>query len=164
MVVKYVYIDRTKLRKADLFSQTGRFVWTKWTPSLQAWYSSCKLQCTYNIMYIINPRRTCAARVTVVRSVCLSVKSHLTSGASVRPENAVTHSSGNEGQKFCGVFSETALLQHPLRCKVSVQCEGTHSLGIGFSWLKKANSGPKATWNTSQRRASLPYSGFFSFG
>ena len=64
---------------------------------------------------IINPRRACAARVTVVGSVCLSVclsvKSHLTSGASVRPENAVTYSAGNEGQKICGVFSETAPLQ-----------------------------------------------------
>ena len=44
-------------------------------------------------------------------SVCLSVKSHLTYGASVRPENAVTYSAGNEGQKICGVFSETAPLQ-----------------------------------------------------
>ena len=44
----------------------------------------------------INPRRACAARV-------VSVKSHLTYGASVRPENAVTYSAGNEGQKFCGV-------------------------------------------------------------
>ena len=43
--------------------------------------------------------------------VCLSVKSHLTSGASVRPENAVTYSAGDEGQKICGVFSETAPLQ-----------------------------------------------------
>ena len=43
--------------------------------------------------------------------VCLSVKSHLTYGASVRPENAVTYSAGNEGQKICGVFSETAPLQ-----------------------------------------------------
>ena len=59
---------------------------------------------------IINPRRACAARVTVVGSVCLSVKSHLTSGASVRPENAVTYSAGNEGQKIW-VFSETAPLQ-----------------------------------------------------
>ena len=39
------------------------------------------------------------------------IKSHLTSGASVRPENAVTYSAGNEGQKICGVFSETAPLQ-----------------------------------------------------
>ena len=64
---------------------------------------------------LINPRRACAARVTVVGSVCLcvcvSVKSHLTYGASVRPENAVTYSAGNEGQKICGVFSETAPLQ-----------------------------------------------------
>ena len=64
---------------------------------------------------VINPRRACAARVTVVGSVCLSVcvsvKSHLTYGASVRPENAVTYSAGNEGQKICGVFSETAPLQ-----------------------------------------------------
>ena len=43
--------------------------------------------------------------------VCLSVKQHLTYGASVRPENAVTYSAGNEGQNVCGVFSETALLQ-----------------------------------------------------
>ena len=64
---------------------------------------------------IINPRRACAARVTVVGSVCVSVcvsvKSHLTYGASVRPENAVTYSAGNEGQKICGVFSENAPLQ-----------------------------------------------------
>ena len=46
----------------------------------------------------------------VCLSVCLSVKSHLTSGASFRPENAVTHSVGDEGQKICGVFSETPQL------------------------------------------------------
>ena len=69
---------------------------------------------------VINPRRACAARVTVVGlsvclpvclSVCLSVSQHLTSGASVRLENAVTYSTGDEGQKICGVFSETAPLQ-----------------------------------------------------
>ena len=48
---------------------------------------------------------------SVCLSVCVSVKSHLTYGASVRPENAVTYSEGNEGQKICGVFSETAPLQ-----------------------------------------------------
>ena len=66
--------------------------------------------------FVINPRRTCAARVTVVGSVCLSVclsvKSHLTYGASVHPENAVTYSAGNDqGQTICGVFSETDALQ-----------------------------------------------------
>ena len=33
--------------------------------------------------------------------VCVSVKSHLTYGASVRPEKAVTFSAGKEGQKIC---------------------------------------------------------------
>ena len=42
--------------------------------------------------------------------MCLSVKSHPTSGAFVRPENAVMHSAGNEGGKICGVYSETAPL------------------------------------------------------
>ena len=47
---------------------------------------------------IINPR---AARVAVVLvSVCVSVKSHLTSGTSVHPENTVTYSAGNGGQKY----------------------------------------------------------------
>ena len=58
------------------------------------------------IIIIINPRRAWAARVTVLGSVCLSVKSHLTYGASVRPENAVTYSAGNEGQKICGDLPE----------------------------------------------------------
>ena len=51
-----------------------------------------------------NPRRACAARVTVVAvSVCVcvsvgvSVKSHLTS---IRRENAATYSAGSVGQKF----------------------------------------------------------------
>ena len=39
-------------------------------------------------------------------SVCLSVKSHLTSGASVRRENSATYSADNEGQNICGVFPE----------------------------------------------------------
>ena len=71
------------------------------------------------VVVVINPRRACAARVTVVVvSVCLSVcvcvclLSHIiTFGASVRPENAVTYSVGNKGQKICGVFSDTASFQ-----------------------------------------------------
>ena len=63
------------------------------------------------LVLFINPRRACAARVTVVGfvcvCVCLSVKSHLTYGASVRPENAVTYSAGKEGKKICGDFPET---------------------------------------------------------
>ena len=41
-------------------------------------------------------------------SVCVSFKLHLTSGASVLPENTVMHSAGNGGQKNCGVFFENA--------------------------------------------------------
>ena len=45
--------------------------------------------------------------LSVCVSVCVSVKSHLTYGASVRPENAATYSVGNEGQKICGDLPET---------------------------------------------------------
>ena len=37
--------------------------------------------------------------------------SHLTSGVSVHPENAVTQPACNEILKICGVFLETALFQ-----------------------------------------------------
>ena len=46
--------------------------------------------------------------------VALSLgKSHLTSGASVRPENSFTYtySTDKGSQKICGVFSETSPLQ-----------------------------------------------------
>ena len=60
---------------------------------------------------MFNLRRACAARVIVLGSVCLSVcvsvKSHLTYGASVRPENTATYSAGNEGQNICGDLPET---------------------------------------------------------
>ena len=44
----------------------------------------------------------------VCLSGCVSVKSHLTSGASVNPKNTIMYSAGNGG---CGVFSETTPLQ-----------------------------------------------------
>ena len=44
-------------------------------------------------------------------SVFLSVKSHLTSGASVCPQNTVTYSEGNGDQKILWSFSETTPLQ-----------------------------------------------------
>ena len=53
----------------------------------------------------------CSCPVCVCVCVCVSVKSHLASGASVRPENAVTYSVDNVGRKICGIFSETALFQ-----------------------------------------------------
>ena len=43
--------------------------------------------------------------------VCVCVCIHLTSGVSVHPENTVMYSTGNGGQKGCGVFSKTAPLQ-----------------------------------------------------
>ena len=65
---------------------------------------------------IINPRRACAARVTVVGllvclCVCLSVTLHLTSGVFVRLTNDTTYATGDEGEKVCAVFSENAPLQ-----------------------------------------------------
>ena len=60
-------------------------------------------------VYTAALRRGFALHCHVCLSVCLSVR--YTSGASFRPENAVTYSAGNEGQKICGVFSETAPLQ-----------------------------------------------------
>ena len=56
--------------------------------------------------HVINPRRACAARVTVVVvsvclcvcvCVCLSAKSHFTLEASLLSENAVTYSVGDQG-------------------------------------------------------------------
>ena len=55
----------------------------------------------------INPRRICAAAVTVVGSVCVSVKSHFTSGASVCPENTVTYAVSNKDKNMCGELPET---------------------------------------------------------
>ena len=49
--------------------------------------------------------------MSVSLSVFVSVKSHLISGASVHSKNTAMYSAGNEGQKFCGVFSETVPLQ-----------------------------------------------------
>ena len=51
-------------------------------------------------------RKTMSYPPCVCVCVCLSVKSHLIYGASVRPENAVTYSVGNEGQKICGDLHE----------------------------------------------------------
>ena len=39
--------------------------------------------------------------------LCVCLKSYLTYGASFRPENPVTYSAGNEGQKSCGDLPET---------------------------------------------------------
>ena len=61
----------------------------------------------------INPRRACAARVTVLGlcvclSVCVSVKSHLTSRMSNRAINEQAYLVAYERQKICGDFPETS--------------------------------------------------------
>ena len=58
----------------------------------------------------INPRRACAARVTVVGFVCLSIQ-HLTYRMFIHPTNDMTYLTGNKDQIFRGVFSENAPLQ-----------------------------------------------------
>ena len=50
-------------------------------------------------------------RVTVVGCVSVCLLSHISPLEHLRPENPVAYSAGNEGQKICGVFSETARLQ-----------------------------------------------------
>ena len=59
----------------------------------------------------INPRSACAARVTVLGSVCLcvcvSVKSHLTSRMSIRAINQHAYLVAYERQKICGDLPET---------------------------------------------------------
>ena len=49
---------------------------------------------------VINPRRTCAARVTVVGSVCVSVTQHLTSRTFACLTISTTYSTGCEVRNF----------------------------------------------------------------
>ena len=64
------------------------------------------------LVLFINPRRACAARVTVVVVfVCLSVMRELTSPVIERVKNKLTYPAADEGQKICGIFSETALFK-----------------------------------------------------
>ena len=67
--------------------------------------------------------------------VCVSVKSHLTSGASVCPENTVTYSAGNGGQKIGDVFSETTPL---LRQQQMSDVETS----VPFSWQSGVSPPP----------------------
>ena len=61
---------------------------------------------------LVNPRRACAARVTVLGlcvcvCVCVSVKSHLTSGMSNRAINVHSYLMAYERLKICGDLPET---------------------------------------------------------
>ena len=66
----------------------------------------------------------CSCSLCVGVCVSVSVSRQLTSGVSVRLENAITYSTGNKGQKICGIFSEkyfVAEIRHFLHCFASVQ-------------------------------------------
>ena len=83
----------------------------------------------------------------------LSVKSHLTSGASVRPENSATYSTGNEGQKICGDFSETTSLQRYTASCVVGYCSDiprTFSTAEPSKGPKKAKNRLNSPWNTTR--------------
>ena len=65
-----------------------------------------------SLFNVINPRRACAERVTVVGSVCVCVCYSTSHFSNVfRLTNDTTYLTGNEGQKCCAVFSENAPLQ-----------------------------------------------------
>ena len=88
--------------------------------------------------------------------LCVSVKSNLTPGASVRPENTVTYSAGNGGQNICGVFSETAPFKSygviclPVTSYEVLQRHSTFSTAEPSKGPKKANNRLNTTWNTTR--------------
>ena len=67
----------------------------------------------HTLYFIINPRRACTARVTVVGSVCLSlcVCVCVIQNLTYRPTNDTTYLTGDKGHNICAVFSENAPLQ-----------------------------------------------------
>ena len=58
----------------------------------------------------------------VCLSVCVSVKSHLTSGVSVCRENAAMYSAGNEGQKFVAFSLKLSFQSYGTSCIVRLPC------------------------------------------
>ena len=69
------------------------------------------VQCQF-VIFFINSRHACAARVNVVGSVCVFVTQHLTSGTFVCLAIGTTYSTSSEGQNVCVVFSENAPMQN----------------------------------------------------
>ena len=65
------------------------------------------MQYAPRVCTFINPRCACAARVTVVGFVILSVKRDLTSRMSNRAISERAYSVAYERQKICGDFPET---------------------------------------------------------
>ena len=58
----------------------------------------------------------------------MSVKSHLTFGASVRPKNTVTYSAGNRGQKICGFSLKLLRYRDPALPPLKPICTVGHFL------------------------------------
>ena len=95
-------------------------------------------------------------------SVCLSVKSHLTSGASVGSENSVMYSVGNGGQKVCGVFSETPLFKsYGVICLPVTSYGDTAATFRALFLTAEPSKGPKTannrlntTWSTTRCKAA----------
>ena len=55
----------------------------------------------HSIFLLVNPRHTCAARVTVLGlCVCVSVTQHLTFHVIIRATNNTTFLAADEGRKF----------------------------------------------------------------
>ena len=109
-------------------------------------------------LLIINPRCTCAPRVTVVVCVCMPVKSYLT----VRPENSVTYLAGNKGQKCVGFSETTPFKSYGVICLPATSYEGTAATySIALFWqhsllrvLKRLNNRLNTTWNTTGCKAA----------
>ena len=80
------------------------------------------------------------------RRFCVSVKSHLTSGASVRPENAVTGSPGNEGKNICGVFSATPPLPRSSALRSLWWPVGHFSCGLRMRIVHKVHAPIMGEW------------------
>ena len=112
-----------------------------------------------SLLFIINPRRACAARVTVCVytyvcvCVCLSVTLHLTSRMSVRLTNDTIYLTGTEGQKIRAVFSKTASFERYGVICVSRQRARPYLVFVTTQaslLVKKANEILSTTRNTSQ--------------
>ena len=79
-----------------------------WPISAHAYWHIIMQCAPRTLVLFINPRRACAARVTVVGFVILSVKRDLTSRMSNRAISERAYSVACERQKICGEFPETA--------------------------------------------------------
>ena len=95
---------------------------------------------------------SCPVSLSLCVCVCASVKSHLTSGASVSPENSVTYSTGNEGQNLWRFLwnGSVAEIHHFLRVGYCSDIPHTFLTAEPSKDPKKANHTLNTTWNTTR--------------